>query len=88
MADFVWYPSTIDSNSATLEDFVDKIFYGVRQDSATGHATIEKIAGDSPISLPSATSQSANDYRNWMWTNNTFTFSWNNATGHLLMEVL
>lgn len=87
-SDFVWYPTIIDSNSQTLEDFVDKVFYGVKQDSATGRATIEKIVGDEPISLPNELLVRPNDYRNWMWTYNTFRFTWDSETGRLLMEVL
>ena len=85
---FIWYPTIVDSNSATIEEFVDKVFYGVRQDSTTGRATIEKIVGDEPISLPSEILVKPDDYRNWMWTHNSFLFEWDNATGRLLMEVL
>lgn len=88
MGTFIWYPKTIDSNSTDIEDFVDKVFYGVRQNAADGRVTIEKIAGDEPISLPDEVTQKPNDYRNWMWTNNTYEFSWDANTGRLLMEVI
>lgn len=88
MSTFIWYPKTIDSNSATLDEFVDKVFYGVRQDAVTGRATIEKIVGDEPIRLPDEVSNTPNDYRNWMWTTNTFRFNWDANTGRLLMEVI
>lgn len=88
MSTFIWYPKTVDSNSADLDEFADKIFYGVRQNSANGRVTIEKIAGDEPIRLPDEVSNRPDDYRNWMWTTNTFRFSWDANTGRLLMEVL
>lgn len=88
MGTFIWYPKVVDSNSSDIEEFVDKVFYGVRQDSATGRVTIDKIAGDAPIRLPDETSTRPNDYRNWMWTNNTYRFRWDTNTGRLLMEVL
>jgi hypothetical protein len=79
----------VDPNySTSLEDFVDKIFYGVRLNVQTGQATIDKIAGDGPIRLPDSYSVGPDDYRSWLWTYNTFQFSWDNETGHLLMEVL
>lgn len=85
---FVWMPTVLDSNSETMEEFVDKVFYGVRLDSRTGRATIDRIAGDAPISLPTATRTRPDDYRNWMWSNNSFDFRWDTETGNLLMEVL
>ena len=79
----------VDPNySTSLEDFVDKLFYGVRLNVLTGQATIDKIAGDEPIRLPDSYSVKPDDYRAWLWTYNTFQFSWDNETGTLLMEVL
>lgn len=80
--------TTIDRRSPTIEDLVDKVFYGVRQDSQTGKASIDKIVGDAPIRLPDAYSVRSDDYINWMWTYSTFRFSWDPETGRLLMEVL
>ena len=77
----------IDPGSATLEALVDKVFYGVKQFSDTGRVVIEKIAGDEPIRLPNEYSITNADYVNWVWTYNTFQFSWEND-GHLLLEVL
>jgi hypothetical protein len=79
---------TVDRRSPDLEDLVDKIFYGVKQDALTGKAVIDKIKGDEPIRLPSTTSTSRNDYVNWMWTYNNLRYSWDANTGRLLMEVL
>lgn len=79
----------IDPNySTSLEDLVDKLFYGVKLNSLTGKATIDKINGDAPIRLPDSYSVRADDYKAWLWTYNTFQFSWDAETGHLLMEVL
>jgi hypothetical protein len=79
----------IDPNySTSLEDLVDKVFYGVRMNTLTGKASIDKIAGDAPISLPDSYVVRPDDYKSWLWTYNTFQFSWDIETGHLLMEVL
>ena len=74
--------------STSLEDFVDKVFYGLKQNVQTGKASIDRITGDEPIRLPDSYSVRADDYRAWLWTYNTFQFSWDVETGHLLMEVL
>jgi hypothetical protein len=74
--------------SPTLEDLVDKAFYGARQDILTGKAVIDTITGDAPIRLPNPNNVRPDDYVNWMWSNNTFRFNWDTETGHLLMEVL
>jgi hypothetical protein len=80
--------TTVDPNSVTIEDLVDKVFYGVRQNSQTGRASIDTIAGDEPIRLPDQYSKRVDDYVNWMWSYNRFTYSYDTETGHLLMEVL
>jgi hypothetical protein len=71
--------------SPTLEDIVDKVFYGVRLNDQTGQASVDKIAGDGTISLPDSNNIRPNDYKSWMWTYNTLQFTWSN--GHLIMEV-
>lgn len=83
----------IDGNTSTtlttsdLEDIVDKVFYGARQDILTGSTYIDIIAGDTAINLgDSSFSVRSDDYLNWMWSNNTLRFSVN-ETGHILMEV-
>jgi len=80
--------TTLDPNSATVEDLVDKVFYGVGQDRQTGKAYIDTIAGDDPIRLPDQYSVRVDDYVNWMWSYNRFIYSYDPTTGHLLMEVL
>ena len=71
----------------SLEDIVDQAFYGVKQNTQTSAVVIDRILGDEPISLPDQFVTLSNDYRNWVWTYNTLTFSWGTG-GRLLMEVL
>ena len=79
---------TVDSGSPTIEDLVDKVFYGLKQNRLTSKASIDTIAGDEPIRLPSQYSTKTDDYVNWMWSYNRFVYSYNAETGHLVMEVL
>lgn len=72
---------------SSLEDLVDYVFYGVRQDKNTSAVTIDKISGDEPIRLPDQYVSRSNDYKNWLWSNNTLRFSFTND-GRILMEVL
>lgn len=78
----------IDPYSPTIEDLVDKTFYGLRQERQTGKASIEIIRGDGTIRLPDDYSTRSDDYVNWMWSYNTFVYSFNNTTGRLTLEVL
>lgn len=77
-----------DGFSTTLEDLVDKAFYGLRQDTETGQAFIDIIKGDEPIRLPSEFETRSDDYLNWMWSYNTFRYSFDQTTGRLQLEVL
>ena len=79
---------TVDPSSPTVEDLVDKVFYGLRQNRLTSKASVDTIAGDEPIRLPNQYSTRTDDYVNWMWSYNRFVYSYNAETGHLLMEVL
>ena len=74
--------------SPTIEDFVDKAFYGLKVNIETGQAYIDIINGDSPILLPDEYESTNTSYLNWMWSYNTFRYSFDNATGRLLLEVL
>jgi len=74
--------------SPTIEDLVDKAFYGLRVNIETGQAFIDIINGDSAIVLPDEYETTATSYLNWMWSYNTFRYSFNNATGRLQLEVL
>lgn len=79
----------VDGNfSTTIEDLVDKSFYGLRQDVETGQAYIDIIKGDEPIRLPNEYETRSDDYLNWMWSYNTFRYSFDTNTGRLQMEVL
>ena len=74
--------------SATIEDLVDKCFYGLKQNTETGQAYIDIINGDSPIRLPDEFEVTSTSYINWMWSYNTFRYSFDTETGRLLLEVL
>ncbi len=79
----------VDGNfSTTIEDLVDKSFYGLRQDVETGQAFIDIIKGDEPIRLPNEYETRSDDYLNWMWSYNTFRYTFNQNTGRLQLEVL
>ena len=78
----------IGPGQTDLEGWVEQTFYGVRQNRQTGLASIDKIIpGDGVISLPDAYTVRSNDYVNWDWTYNTFTWYWG-ENGRLIMEVL
>jgi hypothetical protein len=75
----------IDSTaSPTIEDLVDKAFYGLRVNIETGQAFIDISA----IVLPDEYETTSTSYLNWMWSYNTFRYSFDNATGRLQLEVL
>jgi hypothetical protein len=74
--------------SANIETLVDKAFYGLRQDTSTGRAYIDIIKGDEPIRLPNEYENRPDDYLNWMWSHNTFRYSFDTNTGRLQLEVL
>ena len=79
----------VDGNfSTTIEDLVDKSFYGLRQNVETGQAFIDIIKGDEPIRLPNEYETRSDDYLNWMWSYNTFRYTFNQNTGRLQLEVL
>ena len=79
----------VDGNfSTTIEDLVDKSFYGLRQNTETGQAYIDIIKGDEPIRLPNEYESRSDDYLNWMWSYNTFRYTFNQNTGRLQLEVL
>ena len=79
----------VDGNfSATIEDLVDKSFYGLKQNTETGQAYIDIIKGDEPIRLPNEYETRSDDYLNWMWSYNTFRYTFNQNTGRLQLEVL
>ncbi len=78
-----------------FEEVSNKTFYGIRFTPDTGSLTAEKVLPTSPeqITLPETNTDGTpyivqpNAYRGWIWTTNNLVFSWNNSTGHLLVEV-
>jgi hypothetical protein len=78
----------VDASSPTLEDLVDKTFYGLKMNPETGQAYIDVINGDAPISLPGLSGTRSVTYLNWLWSYNTFIYNFNSNTGRLLLEVL
>jgi hypothetical protein len=74
--------------SETIEDLVDKAFYGLKVNVETGQAFIDIINGDAPILLPDEYEVTYTSYLNWMWSYNTFRYSFDNETGRLQLEVL
>jgi hypothetical protein len=77
-----------------VEDIADKTFYGLRFAPSTGTLTAVKVNDGTPVKLPELTTEGdpyirkPSDYRAWVWTSNTLRFSWDNTTGHLLVEVV
>lgn len=68
-------------------DFSGKTFYGFKLDN-NGDLNIVKIDDNTLISIPDPDNQQGpNDYRHWIWTEDTLQFSWNNK-GHLQMEII
>ncbi len=79
--------STLELGGVSIPSTLpDNVFYGFRLNNSTGHLNIEKIDGDTPIALPQENIINANDYKQWVWTTNTLSFSFS-ETGHLLMTV-
>jgi len=69
-------------------DLANKTLYGFRLNSATGHLCIEVIKGGiDPVVLPQDGFIDANDYKQWVWSEDTLQFEIND-NGHLLMRVL
>lgn len=69
-------------------DIVDKAFYGFKLNLKTGHLDIEVINDSiTPVVLPEEELVNAEDYRHWLWSNDTLQFEFNNK-GHLLMRIL
>lgn len=65
----------------------DKTFYGFRL-STTGDLNVEIINdGETVVSLPSPGVVDPEDYKHWVWSEDTITFRWGD-NGHLLMEML
>lgn len=81
----------------TLENIVNKTFYGFKVDAASGKLYLECLTGDTPVVLPKTDAQSevgiSNDqYIQWFWSKSLVKLYWgDNATNwknRLLMKVL
>ena len=69
-------------------DFAKQAFYGFRLNPLTGGLTIEVIFnGNGVVSLPSESEVKQDDYKQWLWSDNTLEFNFN-SSGHLEMTVL
>ena len=66
-----------EQNSTDLNQAYDKKFYGFRFNAQTGKLTVDEI-NDSImlIRLPEPNVINANDYKTWIWSQNTLTFGW------------
>jgi hypothetical protein len=73
-----------------VDDVGNQTFYGFRLNADTGRLTLEKINdGVTPVRLPDDVLIREGDYKHWLWTRSTLTFSWNsNDKTRLLVEVL
>jgi hypothetical protein len=81
----------------TIEDIVNKTFYGFRVDGQSGKLYLECLTGDTPVSLPATNPTTEvgikNDsYQQWFWSKSLVKLYWgDNATNwknRLLMKVL
>jgi hypothetical protein len=79
--------STIIGEVSTIDDVANKVFYGFRYYKDTGKLILEILSGDDPVSLPKEDVINDLDYRQWIWTQKSLNFDWNNNNGHLLVEV-
>ena len=77
----------VGSGTTAGTDLGDKTFYGFRLDVPTGHLNVEVISdGDGVVSLPDPTILRADDYRQFIWTDDTLHFSFD-SNGHLLLTI-
>jgi hypothetical protein len=69
-------------------DIANKAFYGFKLDLNTSKLTVEVIFnGNGVVRLPEDDKISPDDYKQWIWSDNTLEFQFNN-NGHLEMSVL
>lgn len=68
-------------------DLANKTFYGFRLNPDTGQLTVEIINdGTSAVILPQDGIIDKYDYKQWVWTQNTLDFKWDN--GHLQVKMI
>jgi hypothetical protein len=69
-------------------DLVDKTFYGFRLNDRTGHLDVEVINdGETPVVLPQDGFIDPEDYKQWVWSQDTLKFKFLD-NGHLLIRML
>jgi hypothetical protein len=86
------------ATSDGIENIVNKTFYGLRIDGQSGKLYLDRLNGDTPVSIPKTNTttevgiKANDDYLQWFWSKSLVTLSWgDNATqykNHLLMKVL
>ena len=85
------------ATSDGVENIVNKSFYGFRVDGQTGKLYLDRLDGDTPVSLPATNPTTEvgikNDsYQQWFWSKSLVSLYWgDNATNfknRLLMKVL
>lgn len=69
-------------------DLAKQAFYGFKLDLKTSKLTVEVIFnGNGTIKLPADDILTPKDYKQWLWSDNTLEFEFN-QNGHLEMTVL
>lgn len=68
-------------------DLANKTFYGFRLDVDSGNLNIEIINDGSLVALPQDNIIDKNDYKQWVWTQDTLQFQWGN-NGHLQVKLV
>ena len=85
------------ATSDGVENIVNKSFYGFRVDGQSGKLYLDRLDGDTPVSLPRTNPTTEvgikNDsYQQWFWSKSLVSLYWgDNATNfknRLLMKVL
>jgi hypothetical protein len=77
----------VGSGDTTGTDLGDKSFYGFRLNPQNGHLNVEVINdGVTVVSMPDPSVIRADDYRQFVWTQDTLGFSFD-ANGHLLLTI-
>lgn len=75
-------------NTYDVNDFSDRVFYGIRYDFENDQLEIEKIEEDGVISLPEEGFTNIDDLVGWFASRKYLTFQWSNTTSsNLVMEV-
>ena len=85
------------ASSDDAENIVSKTFYGFRVDGQSGKLYLDRLDGDTPVSLPATNPTTEvgiknDNYQQWFWSKSLVSLYWgDNATNfknRLLMKVL